>query len=228
MNRLQLSEIALVVGAPALLVLVELLHPQPHDLLQLNVGAWLAVHYAQILLFPLAALAVARLLPRNGGVAAAVSRMALFLFAATWTAWDAVAGVGTGLLVKAARSSSGPEEWQAAIDAIWRDPIMGGGTVSVFAVMGAVSLSVGTVCAGIALKRAGASWAPVVLLALSGFGISIFKTHAWPGGPLTFGGIALASAWLLWEKTRVVQITMPLAQSHPEGNKTPRRWRSSD
>jgi hypothetical protein len=33
------------------------------------------------------------------------------------------------------------------------------------------------------------------LLALSSFGIAIFKTHAWPGGPLTFGGIAIASVW---------------------------------
>lgn len=198
MNRLRLSEVALVVGAPALLALVELLHPQPHDLLQLDVGTWLAVHYAQILLFPLAALAVARLLQGNGGVAAAISRMALFLFAATWTAWDAVAGVGTGLLLKATRSSSGSEAWQAAIDAIWRDTIMGGGAASVFAITGAVSLSIGTVCAATALKRSGAAWAPVVLLALSGFGLSLFKTHAWPGGPLTFGGIALASAWLLW------------------------------
>jgi len=40
----------------------------------------------------------------------------------------------------------------------------------------------------------------VVLLALSGFGISIFRTHAWPGGPLTFAGISLAGAWLLWER----------------------------
>jgi uncharacterized membrane protein YqjE len=88
MNKLRLSEIALVVGAPALLALVELLHPQPHDLLRLDVDTWLAVHYAQILLFPLAALAVARLLQGNSGLAAAISRMTLFLFGAVWTAWD--------------------------------------------------------------------------------------------------------------------------------------------
>jgi hypothetical protein len=55
------SEIALVVGAPLLLAVVELFHPHPHDLLNLDVDTWLAVHYAQIPLFPLSALAVAAL-----------------------------------------------------------------------------------------------------------------------------------------------------------------------
>jgi hypothetical protein len=50
--------------------------------------------------------------------------------------------------------------------------------------------------------RPGGSWAPVALLALSSFGIPIFKTHAWPGGPLTFGGFAVAAAWLQWERAR--------------------------
>jgi hypothetical protein len=39
-----------------------------------------------------------------------------------------------------------------------------------------------------------------ILLAASSFGIAIFATHAWPGGPLTFGGLALAGGWLLWER----------------------------
>lgn len=53
--------IALIVGAPLLLAAVELLHPHPGDLLDLDAKTWLAVHYAQILLFPLSALAVTAL-----------------------------------------------------------------------------------------------------------------------------------------------------------------------
>ena len=49
--------IALIVGAPLLLAIVELFHPHPDDLLQVDVKTWLAVHYAQIPLFPLSALA---------------------------------------------------------------------------------------------------------------------------------------------------------------------------
>jgi hypothetical protein len=71
-----------------------------------------------------------------------------------------------------------------------------------FAAFGAIALSVGTVAAGITLKSTGSSWGPVVLLALSGFGISIFRTHAWPSGSADFAGISLAGAWLLWERAR--------------------------
>jgi len=41
-----------------------------------------------------------------------------------------------------------------------------------------------------------------VLLGVSSFGITIFKTHAWPGGPLTFGGVAIANARLVGEQAR--------------------------
>jgi hypothetical protein len=204
-TRRSRSEWALVIGAPALLALVELIHPHPHDLLHLDVPMWLVVHYAQIPLFPLAALGVVRLVQGRTGIIAGICRAAMFVFGASWTAWDAVAGVATGILVNAAHSSGAPEAWRAPIDAIWEQPIMGGGTASVFAVMGAIALSVGTVFAAIALKRAGSSWLPVLLLAISGFGITAFKTHAWPGGPLTFGGLAIAGAWLLLERARLTQ-----------------------
>ncbi len=191
-------ESSLIIGAPMLLALVELLHPQPHDLLNLDVRKWLAVHYAQIALFPLSALAMAWLIRGRRGIIAAISRVALFVFGIGWTAWDSVAGVGTGILVSAARKSGTPDAWRAPIDAIWLHPIMGGTPAPFFAVLGSVALSVGAVATAIVLKRNGQSWGPVVLLGLSSFGIAIFKTHAWPGGPLTFGGIAIASAWLVW------------------------------
>ena len=51
-------EVVLCVGAPLVLAVVELFHPHPpKDLLTLNVQPWLFVHYAQVLLFPLTALA---------------------------------------------------------------------------------------------------------------------------------------------------------------------------
>ena len=39
----RLADIALVVGAPLSLAIVELFHPHPHDLFKLNVQTWLAV-----------------------------------------------------------------------------------------------------------------------------------------------------------------------------------------
>ena len=199
----RITEIVLIVGAPLLLAVAELFHPQPHDLLDLEVHVWLAVHYAQLALFPLSALAIAMLVRGRTGIAAAVCRAAMFIFAVSYTAFDTAAGVVTGILVEAAHASGVPDAWRAPIDAVWSHPIVGGSPLIAapfLAVLGAVALSVGTVAAALSLKRGGHSWAPVVLLALSGFGISIFKTHAWPGGPLTFGGMAVAAGWLLWER----------------------------
>jgi hypothetical protein len=195
--------IALSVGAPLLLAVVEMFHPHPGDVLSLDVGTWLVVHYAQIVLFPLAALAVTALIRDQAGVAAAICRVAMFLFAVSYVAFDTAAGIVTGILVEAAQKSPNPEIWRTAIDAIWTNPVIGGSPLlaaPILAVLGSVALSVGTVFAAVALKRAGSSWGPVSLLAIAGFGIGVFKTHAWPGGPLTFGGIAIAAAWILWER----------------------------
>lgn len=196
-----LLDVVLIVGAPLMLAIVELFHPHADDLLRLDTRTWLAVHYAQIALFPLAALGVTWLVRARTDLAAVLCRLAMFVFGVVWVAWDSVAGVTTGILVQAAHLSGSPEAWRAALDAIWTHPIVGG-LAGLFAVLGSMALSLGTVAAGISLKLDGSSWGPVILLALSGFGIAIFQTHAWPGGPLTFGGIAVAGAWLLWERMR--------------------------
>jgi len=198
-----MSRAGFVVGVPLLLAVVELFHPHPGDLLNVDVKTWLAVHYLQIALFPLSALAVVMLVRGRTGIAAGLCRVAMFIFAVTYVAFDTAAGVVTGILVEAAKSSRDEGAWRGAIDAVWTDPIVGGSPligVPFLAVLGSVALSVGAVAAAVALKRVGSSWGPIILLAISGFGIGIFKTHAWPGGPLTFGGIAIAAAWLLWEQ----------------------------
>ncbi|WP_159016674.1 hypothetical protein [Cognatiluteimonas profundi] len=202
-----LAKAALVALAPLLLALLELFHPHPHadDLLAVQVNTWLFVHYAQIVLFPLAALAVVSLLRGMTGLTAMASRAALFVFAICFVAFDTAAGVATGILVQAAHASGHPETWRAAIDAIWLHPIVGGvrqDHIPSLSMIGAATLSIGTVAAAVTLKHAGRSWPPVLLLGVSGFGLEVFNTHSWPGGPLTFGGIAVAAAWLEWQAGR--------------------------
>ena len=204
-DRRTLAKAGLGAAPPLLLAALECFHPHPHDLLQLDTGTWLFVHYAQIPLFPLAALSVASLLSGCRDITAMVSRVALFIFAVGFVAFDTAAGVVTGILVRAAQASSDPESWRGAIDAVWWHPIVGQvrqGHVPSLSAIGAAALSIGTVAAALSLRRAGRPVVPLALLALSGFGLEVFNTHAWPGGPLTFGGIALAVGWLLWEQTR--------------------------
>jgi hypothetical protein len=196
----QRIETALVVGAPLALAFLELFHPHPHDLFRLDLRAWMAVHYAQLLLFPLTALALATLVRHDQGFAAALCRAGAFVFGVTWVAFDSVAGVATGILLRNAEASGAPETWRAPVMSIWAHPIMGGApdTVPLLAVAGSLAWAVACFAAAAARRRVGSSWAPVLLLALSAVSFGVFKTHAWPGGPIAFGAQAVAAAWLRW------------------------------
>jgi hypothetical protein len=77
---------AFVVGMPLLLAAVELFHRHPGDLLSVDVKTWLAVHYAQIFLFPLSALALVMLVHDRTGIAAGICRVAMFVFAVSYVA----------------------------------------------------------------------------------------------------------------------------------------------
>jgi hypothetical protein len=194
----------LVVGGPLALAVLEIFHPHPpHDLLRLDDRLWLWIHYLQIPLFPLAALAMTILVRGVPGVAAAVCRIAMFLFAVAFTAFDVAAGVVTGVLVRAAHASTTPETWRAAIEAVWEHPVIGAShdKAPFLAVFGSVAWLVGALAGAIAIRRRGASWGPVLLVAFSALPLTIFKTHAWPGGPLTFGALAIGAAWLLVERS---------------------------
>jgi hypothetical protein len=110
-------QIVLVGGVPLLLAVVELFHPNPRDLLSLDVNTWLTVHYAQIALFPLSALATVALVRDRVSVAARICRVAMFIFAVSYVAFDTAAGVVTGILIDAAQKSGNTETWRSAIDA---------------------------------------------------------------------------------------------------------------
>jgi hypothetical protein len=189
------------IGAPLTLAVLEIFHPHPHDLFQLDLRTWLIVHYLQIPLFPLSALAVVMLLRGLPGIAACFARVAMFIFAIVFVAFDTAAGVVTGILLQAAKSTSAPEQWQPAVMAVWRHPVMGGapGTSPLLAILGSVAWSLGTTAAAWVVWRRRDSLVAAILLVVSGLGLSIFKTHAWPGGPVSFGALSLAAAWLQWQ-----------------------------
>ena len=199
---------ALVVGSPLGLATLELFHPRPHDLMHLDTGVWLTVHYLQIPLFPLAALAVCLLVRGRSGPLTRLIWGAMFVFAVSFTAFDTAAGVVTGLLVRAAQKQEVFESWQPAIMTVWRDPIVGGapGTSPVLAVLGSIAWSVGLVGFALYVWRTKRSWILALLLIVSAFGLSVFKTHAWPGGPVSFGTLAIAAASLEWKELRGARI----------------------
>jgi hypothetical protein len=219
-RRQQMLGTVVGVGAPLALAVLEMFHPHPHDLFQLDLQTWLVVHYLQIPLFPLAALAMTVLVRGRSGFAAAMCRVGMFVFAVTYIAFDTAAGVVTGVLVKAAQATSTPEAWRAPVTEVWAHPIIGGapGTVPLLAVLGGVAWLLGALAAAVAVRRTGCSWPPVVLLGVSALGLVVFKTHAWPGGPVTFGSLAAAAAWLQWERTAQAKTGAPSA---PQTEVTP-------
>jgi hypothetical protein len=199
----RLTDVALCVIAPLLLAILEIFHPHVHDFLNLDLRLWMTIHYAQMPFFALAGLAMAGLVRANNDLAANACRVAMFVFVVSYIAFDTAAGVATGLLAQTAKASAAPDAWRPAIDAVWNHPIVGGSAASsppVLAVVGTIAWSLGGIAAAISLKRAGASLWACLLLAVSGFGLTIFRTHAWPGGPVTFGLFAAAAAWILWSR----------------------------
>jgi hypothetical protein len=114
----RLLEIVIVVAMPLLLAVIEVFHPHPHDLLNLDVHTWMMIHYAQIPLFPLSALAVITLVRGRSDAAAIICRLAMFVFAVSYVAFDTAAGVVTGILVQSAHASGTPEAWRAPIEAV--------------------------------------------------------------------------------------------------------------
>jgi hypothetical protein len=124
----------------------------------------------------------------------------MFAFAVIFTVFDTAAGVVTGVLLRAAHGTDTPEAWRGPVMAIWEHPILGGSRAltppPVLAVAGSLAWLVGAAAAAVAVRRAGNSWVPVVLLIVSALGLTVFRTHAWPGGPVSFGALGVAAAWL--------------------------------
>jgi hypothetical protein len=78
-------------------VVVALIHPTA--LTDEDRSMWVVVHIAQLTFAPIVALGILALLTGSEGPTAALARGAAVLWAAWFSAYDAVAGIGTGILI---------------------------------------------------------------------------------------------------------------------------------
>jgi hypothetical protein len=156
-------------------VVVALIHPT--TLTDEDIRLWMIVHIAQLVFAPIVALGIFALLKGVEGRAATVARGAAVLWAAWFSAYDAVAGIGTGILIGGDARTAG--EYLFA-----HDLITGLGWVA----PGMWLLTV--IPAGLALR---ASRAPLVS-SVALFVSALIFTHA--GLPAAVGFAALAVA--LW------------------------------
>lgn len=154
-----------------------------------DTGLWMLVHYAQLLLAPLIALAVLHLLRGLTGAASMVARVALVFWVAWFSAFDAVAGISTGVLVEEGAADAGLRLFEHGLV---------GGAGSVLGWMGQGAWPVVAVAAGLALRAAQADQATWIAMFVS----VLIVMH---GGLAAVGFAALAVAlWTGRSKTQEV------------------------
>lgn len=187
------GRLLVVIGAPIALAVLELWHPlfaaHADESLLPVADRWLAVHLLQLPLFALLAMSVHLLVSDIAGLAATVARLGAIAFGALYAAFDAVAGIATGVLAREA-NSVGPIErasFEAAIDALFTDAWVGG-EGSVLAVTASLAWFVAALAAALALRRAGVHRVAVVLVALSA--VLFPLGHTPPNAQLALGCLA--------------------------------------
>jgi hypothetical protein len=199
MQRRPLSrrEVIFLVGVPLAWIVLLLFHPAGEGKeiyvdLQDQVTRMLTVHIGMLLFIPLMAVVVYVLLRGVEGTAALVSRIALAPYIIFYGAWEAMYGIGLGILADAVNGLPASERATgAAVIQDYAENVLIRG-FGVLVSLGSIAFIIATIAAGLALRRhAGAPLAVAVLLGLSGF---LITAHPPPFGPT---GLALFIAAVL-------------------------------
>lgn len=191
---------ALLVGSPLALAVVLWWHPaggeNVYEGVRDDVGAWLFVHTAFLLVTPLLGIAAFVLLHGLSSRAATVSRVALVFFLVFYTAYESNVGIGTGILVDYANGLPAAEQAvvAGAIQDYNRNEILTDPSLSFLA--GGLGWITAMIAAAVAFRREGASWALTLLIGFA----ALFAIHPPPLGPL--GLVCFAAALALVERNR--------------------------
>jgi hypothetical protein len=181
-----------LLAAPLLWVVPATLHPvgDPYAGIAGEIDRWLFVHIAQLLLVPFMGALVWMLLAGLESAAARVARAALVLWLVFFSAFDAIAGLATGVLSRHAGTLAGEEREGVigAIDYLFDDNKLVGGVFSVLGNIGHGSWIVVAIAAAVAFHQAGARRAVVAGMLLS----TLFAAHS--GFPAAIGLVSLAVA----------------------------------
>ena len=207
MERLVLRR-SVLLGVPLALAILEIFHPErPNSAGEaVEQGVWFMwFHFIQVPLIGLIALAVYLLTDGLEGRAVMVSRWAIGVFAVFFSAYDAAAGIGTGYALRNARGlSAGAQE--AIYEAVKDMPVVS--LIFGLSVVGTLGWVVALVAAAMALRRAGASLGPFILLILAG--VFLMGGHPYPAGTLAFGTFFVAAAWLEFVPGRLTSAGQPV------------------
>jgi hypothetical protein len=186
-----------LLAAPLLWVVPAMLHPvgDPYAGIADQTDRWLFVHIAQLVLAPFLGALVWVLLAGLESIAARVARAALVLWLVFFSAFDAVAGIATGVLSRHANSLAGEEREGVAraIDYLFDDSQLVGGGFSVLGNLGHGSWIVVAIAAAAALHQARAPRAAVIAMSLS----VLFAAHSGIGAAIGLVAIFAAGRLIL-------------------------------
>jgi signal transduction histidine kinase len=175
------AELAFLVGVPFLWGILLLFHPVGDDFytaIEANLSRWLTVHLGSMLFIPLMAGVMFLLLRGIEGTAAWVGRIALAVFAVVYLVFEALVGIGAGLMVDNLDGIPIAERVELVDDYIESS------IVRVLEVVGSAGWLVAALAAAVALSRradGSRSVAIVLLLVLSAVPITF---HVTPFGPV--------------------------------------------
>jgi hypothetical protein len=175
------EELAFLVGVPLLWGILLLFHPvgdEFYPAIEDNLGRWMTVHLGSMVFIPLMAGVMLLLLRGVEGTAAWVGRIAVVWFAVFYLVFEAVVGIGGGLLV------DNSDAIRASASANLLDDYIESSVVKTLEVLGSLGWIVAAIAAAVALSRRAdgrRSVAIALLLVLSAVPITF---HVTPFGPV--------------------------------------------
>jgi hypothetical protein len=181
----------LLLSPPLALAALEVVHPQPDENVQalMDASTWFAgFHVIQLALTGFVALSVLLFADGLGRANAWVTRLGIGVFLVFFSAYDAVAGIGTGLAMRSARDISAVQQ-EGVFDVVKDWPAVGPpfalsivGTLGWVAAVGALAL---------AARRQGAPRREWIFIGLAA--LFLLGGHPFPQGTLAFGCLFVAA-----------------------------------
>ena len=181
----------LLLVPPLLLAGLELLHPQPDETVQalLDASTWFAgFHVIQLALIGLVGLSVLLLADSFGYATAWSMRIGIGVFLVFFSAYDTLAGIGTGLAMRSARDLS-PIQQEGVFEVVKDWPALG--TPFVLSIVGTLGWALAVAALAFAARRQGAprrEWIFILLAA-----VFVLGGHPSPQGTLAFGSLFIAA-----------------------------------
>ena len=186
----------LLLTPPLALAVLEVFHPNPDFNVQalLDASTWFGwFHVIQLVLTGLVALSVLLFAADYDRANAWTTRLGIGVFLVFFSAYDTLAGIGTGLAMYTARDL--PAAQQEGVFAVVKD-WPGVGPVFALSIAGTLGWVVAVGALALAARRLGASRLEWIALALAA--VFLMAGHPFPQGTLAFGSLFVAVLFHEW------------------------------